>query len=139
MRMCTSRRRRCCICRALFRPDPRVGSRQKTCGQPSCQKARHAERQALWRRRNRDYYTDRRFRHRLRQAELAHRFVRGGEATVRVRAPPVPRLPRGWSCLPWDLVQDELGVLTADVLALVIRLLTSHLCSLRGVFGEDTS
>src|SRR6266576_2405114 len=36
----------CCICRRWFLPDPRVGARQRACGNPSCQKARHQQAQA---------------------------------------------------------------------------------------------
>ena len=47
------RRRRCTCCRSLFRADPRVGPRQRTCGAPACQRERHAASCRRWRRRNR--------------------------------------------------------------------------------------
>ncbi len=47
------RRRRCTCCKILFRPDPRVGPRQRTCGAPTCQRQRHAASCRRWRRRNR--------------------------------------------------------------------------------------
>ena len=47
------RRRRCACCKRLFRPDPRVGPRQRTCGAPARQRQRHAESYRRWRRRNR--------------------------------------------------------------------------------------
>lgn len=47
------RRRRCVSCTTLFRPDPRVGPRQRTCGAPACQRQRHAASCRRWRRRNR--------------------------------------------------------------------------------------
>jgi len=37
-------------------PDPRVGERQKTCGDPLCQKARKAENDIRWRRNNPGYF-----------------------------------------------------------------------------------
>jgi hypothetical protein len=37
-------------------PDPKVGQRQKTCGDPSCQKALKADNNAHWRKANPDYY-----------------------------------------------------------------------------------
>jgi hypothetical protein len=143
--MSKSRRSRCCICRALFRPDPRGGARQKTCGRAACQQARHAERQGRWRRRNPDYFTTRRLRERLRQAELAAaELSRVQSAAVAgkplaVRAPPAPDLPRPWRCIPWELIQAELGVLVADVLALVIRALRTHLTVRDGAVGGDSS
>lgn len=47
------RRHHCRYCKRLFHPDPRVGSRQRTCGAPACQLARHAASCDRWRRRNR--------------------------------------------------------------------------------------
>jgi len=47
------RRRRCPFCQILFRPHPRLGSRQWTCGAPACQRQRHAASCRAWRRRNR--------------------------------------------------------------------------------------
>jgi hypothetical protein len=45
---------KCPYCQRSFRPHPRVGSRQKTCGSPSCRKARKAQTDARWRRENPD-------------------------------------------------------------------------------------
>jgi len=39
-------KRPCRICRHWFRPDPRVGARQRACRNSSCQKARHQQAQA---------------------------------------------------------------------------------------------
>lgn len=47
------RRRRCPFCATLFRPHPRLGPRQWTCGAPACQQQRHAETCRSWRHRNR--------------------------------------------------------------------------------------
>lgn len=48
--------KRCRYCKRLFIPDPRVGDRQKTCGDPLCQKAHKVENNALWRSRNPDHF-----------------------------------------------------------------------------------
>jgi hypothetical protein len=48
-----ARRWRCPFCATLFRPHPRLGPRQWTCGAPACQQHRHAEACRRWRRRNR--------------------------------------------------------------------------------------
>lgn len=50
------KRKRCRYCKRLFIPDPRVGERQKTCGDPLCQKAHKAKNNARWRRKNSDYF-----------------------------------------------------------------------------------
>ncbi len=47
------RRKHCPFCQTLFHPDPRVGPRQWACGQPACQRQRHAQNCRAWRRRNR--------------------------------------------------------------------------------------
>ena len=46
-------RRRCPFCLTFFRPHPRLGPRQWTCGAPACQQQRHAASRRPWRRRNR--------------------------------------------------------------------------------------
>lgn len=48
----------CPYCQRSFHPHPRVGTRQKTCGKPSCKKAGKAKNNARWRRNNPDYYRD---------------------------------------------------------------------------------
>ena len=53
MRRARTRRKRCPFCQTLFRPHPRLGPRQRTCGAPSCQRQRHAASCRRWRRRNR--------------------------------------------------------------------------------------
>ena len=39
----------CCICKKRFKPDPRVGDRQRTCGNESCQKWRRRINSRNWR------------------------------------------------------------------------------------------
>ena len=41
-----ARKRPCTICRRWFRPNPRVGSRQRACGNPECQAARRQKKMA---------------------------------------------------------------------------------------------
>ena len=52
------KRKRCHYCKRLFIPDPRVSERQKTCGDPLCQKAHKAKSNALWRRKNPGYFSN---------------------------------------------------------------------------------
>ena len=49
------RKKPCCICRQWFRPNPRVGARQRTCGKAECRVLHRQKPQAQWRRRNRGY------------------------------------------------------------------------------------
>src|ERR1017187_8173372 len=47
-----ARKRPCTICRRWFRPDARVGVRQRACDAPECQAGRRQKTQARWRNRN---------------------------------------------------------------------------------------
>ena len=50
------RKRPCRICRRWFMPNPRLKDRQKTCGDPECQRRWHKKKCAEWNRRNPDYF-----------------------------------------------------------------------------------
>jgi len=50
-----SKKRPCRICQKWFMPHPRVGDRQKTCGDPECMRKWHAGKCGEWNRRNRNY------------------------------------------------------------------------------------
>ena len=100
-------KRPCCICRRWFRPDPRVGSRQRACGNPECQAARRIQTQRNWRESRPDYFTARRIRERGEQDR-----------------PPEPlRLPPPLSQLPWDIAQDEFGVQGTDFIGILSTVL----------------
>src|SRR5215813_13023881 len=104
-----ARKRPCTICRRWFRPDPRVGSRQRACGNPECQVARRVETQRNWRESRPDYFTARRIRER-------------GE---RDRPPEPLRLPPPLSRLPWDIAQDQFGVQGTDFIGVLGKVLLS--------------
>jgi hypothetical protein len=44
----------CCICRKRFKPNPRLGYQQRTCGRDECQKQRRRANAGNWRTRNPD-------------------------------------------------------------------------------------
>ena len=50
-----SAKKPCRICRKWFRPDVRVGKRQRSCGRTECQQVLKKKRLAKWRARNPDY------------------------------------------------------------------------------------
>jgi hypothetical protein len=101
------RKRPCCICRHWFRPDPRVGVRQRACRKVECQAARRRQTQAGWRARNPDYFTARRIQERGALSQ-----------------PPEPlRLPAPLNQLPWDVAQDQFGVQGADFMGVMGALL----------------
>lgn len=100
-------KRPCSVCRRWFRPDPRVGLRQRACGQPDCQAVRRVQTQKSWRDRNPDYFIARRIQERGQQDQ-----------------PPEPlRLGRPLNQLPWDIAQDEFGVKGADFIGILGALL----------------
>ncbi len=104
-----ARKRPCTICRRWFRPDSRVGERERACGKPECQTARRQKTQASWRGRNPDYAIGWRLDQRAAQRE-----------------PPEPlRLPAPLNQLPWNMAKDQFGPQGADFIgimgALIIR------------------
>lgn len=102
-----TRKRPCCICRQWFRPDARIGVRQRACRKAECQAARRRQTQAAWRKRNPDYF-------------IARRIQQRGALSQ----PPEPlRLPAPLSQLPWDIAQDEFGVQGADFMGVMGTLL----------------
>ena len=99
----------CCICRRWFRPDPRIGSRQRACQNPDCQVARRRKKQKRWRERNPDYF-------------LARRILDRGKGD----RPPEPlRLPSPLSRLPWDIAQFQFGVKGTDFIGVLGKVLLS--------------
>jgi hypothetical protein len=49
-------KRPCRICRRWFMPNPRLKDRQKTCGDPECQRRWHTKKCSEWNRKNPDYF-----------------------------------------------------------------------------------
>ena len=136
------RKRPCCICHCWFLPDNRVGSRQRTCGRPECQKQRRRKMQAAWRVRNPDYFTARRL-----QARIAPETLPSQSAQPWRSSPPAPSAPPARSLptassppissrppaplrlraplnqLPWDIAQSEFGPQGADFIGIMAGLL----------------
>ena len=102
-----ARKRPCCICRRWFRPDKRVGSRQRACSKPECQAARRHKTQADWVARNPDYF-------------VAHRIQ--SRSTLPPPLEPL-RLPPPLDRLPWDIAQDQFGGKGADFIGVLATLL----------------
>jgi hypothetical protein len=105
-----ARKRPCSECGTWFTPNPRVRFRQKTCGKTTCKQKRHRKADECWRRRNPGYDRGRR---------LQGRLVAEKKAGV------VPR-PRPLERVDWDLVQDEMGIKAAEILADLARVLAAH-------------
>ena len=70
------RRRRCPCCNGLFLPDPRVGDRQRTCGEAACKADWHRRGCQRWREQNPGAIEAWRLRVRLGSPELDRAVVR---------------------------------------------------------------
>ena len=121
--MYTRKKRPCSICRRWFEPDARVGRRQRVCSSPECQRERRRRKQAEWRKSRPDYFT-------------ARRILKRAEAK---RTPEPLRLKKPLSHLPWDIMQDEIGVAATDFLAILVGLLHLVAQSQIGTQAYDTS
>ena len=98
-----SKKRPCRICQKWFMPHPRVGDRQKTCGDHECMRKWHARKCAEWNRKNRNC---------AQENYLSNRLALGGnekegttpKSHVSVSSyAPFPQLPR-------SLIQEVIGV-----------------------------
>jgi hypothetical protein len=112
------KKRPCSVCRCWFLPDVRVGDRQHACDREACQRERHRRADRRWRSANRDYDRDRRWRESIAAAKAEPSSP-----------PPAANAPPPTSGLPWDVVQDEMGVQDRVILAGVVRVM--------GVFVQD--
>src|SRR5450432_1478859 len=121
--MPVARKRPCCICHRWFRPDNRVGSRQRACSKPACQSLRRRKKQASWRSRNPDYFAGRRIE------------ARGSSD----EAPEPLRLPPPLNQLPWDIAQSEFGVQGADFIGVMGTLLLHSAQSQLLAYGVDSN
>src|SRR5215467_729515 len=101
------RKRPCSICRRWFRPDPRIGTRQRTCRNPDCQKARRSKKQQTWRAKHPDYFN-------------ARRILDRAKAD---RAPEPLRVGSPLNQLPWDIAQSQFGAQGADFIGIMGRVL----------------
>jgi hypothetical protein len=106
------RRRRCVVCRHGYMPDPRTGDRQRVCEKTECRQEYRRRTQADWRCRHPGYFIE----------------WRAKERAARNASDPVepPRLARPLSALPWTSAQEEFGIVGADFLGSMGRLLMGH-------------
>lgn len=93
-----ARSKPCAICRKWARPDPRLGDRQRTCGDPECQAEWHRRTSRKWRKAHPDYD---------REARLEGRLVKGPpqEADIRLCDP--------LTIIDWVVARERTGLETA--------------------------
>jgi len=116
-----ARKRPCTICRRWFRPDARVGPRQRACRQAECQTARRKKTQAKWRATNPDY-------------GVGYRIQQRG---AREQPPEPLRLPPPLTQLPWDLAKDQFGAKGADFIGVMGTLILRAAKDQWRVYGLD--
>lgn len=120
-----SKKRPCRICRKWFMPNPRLGSRQKTCGATECMRQWHTKKCAEWNKKNRSNY----FQTNYLSAKLAPLGVDAKKDTKRPEASTVPplHLPVArtgkFPQLPRSLIQEVIGGQHLVIIEYVTRLL----------------
>lgn len=97
------------MCGCLFAPNPRVGSRQKTCGKVECQRTNKRAQQAAWTKRNPSYWHEIRLPEQSAARELASksRLVRGPPDALRE--------------VPLGFVKDAFGIDALVFVAWMVR------------------
>ncbi len=98
-----TRKRPCRICKRWFMPHPRVKDRQKTCGNPPCQREWHRRKCEKWNHNNVDYFK-------------ANYLAKKLEVTSSARS----RLKTG---LPLCYVQEQIGTAQLIIIEYLSQLL----------------
>ncbi|HEX5649993.1 MAG TPA: hypothetical protein VFX69_10095 [Steroidobacteraceae bacterium] len=117
------KKRPCSVCRRWFQPDPRIGNRQRACGEDLCQSSRRQRKQAKWRAANPEYFVARRMQ----------------ERAARTAVPDPLRMPSALARLPWDVAQSQFGVQGSDFIAHLAKVLAPSVQSQRRAEALDSS
>ena len=112
------KKRPCKVCRRWFRPNPRVGDAQMTCGRPECKRQWHRKKCAEWNRKNREYFKEIYLNNKILAASAktenpVNQHTAGGKSTR-------TRFNVG---LPWQEIQEVMGVKQLVIIEYIIHLL----------------
>lgn len=112
-----SKKRPCRICRKWFTPNPRVGNRQKTCGDNECMRKWHNKKCAEWNQNNRSCAQENYFHNKLSLAlnyndKNKRSLVANATATPLAFDSSTAQYPR----LPRSLIQEVIGVQQAVII-----------------------
>ena len=92
------KKRPCKICRKWFVPNPRVGSRQQTCGAEECKRKWHTKKCADWNKQNRLYFQSNYLKKKLQAAD--------GQKETPKHPPSLSTKSSKSSQLPQDVIQE---------------------------------
>ena len=116
-KVCSIKKRPCKICRRWFRPHPRVKDDQKTCGKAECKREWHRRKCAQWNKKNGDYfkgiYLKRKINSEGVNNETGQRKEEGTHTRFRLG-------------LPWQEIQEAMGVKQRVIIDYIIHLLIRH-------------
>jgi len=114
------RKRPCRICGKWFAPHPRLGDRQKTCGDPECKRLWHTRMCAEWNRTHRHLFQENYLKKRLHAGDSA-------QQQPPVPSPPPVPIPHVQYTAPLDypriVVQEVIGVQQLVIIEYIVRLL----------------
>lgn len=118
----TSKKRPCRICRKWFTPDPRVGDRQKTCGDHECMRKWHTKKCAEWNRNNRKCAQENYLHDKLAQAVGESDDTKKTPAAGSASIPPVSTsYSASFPQLPRCLVQEVIGAQQLVIIEYIAR------------------
>ena len=103
----SSRKRPCCICRKWFLPDVRQKNRQKTCGNPECQREHHRRQCAKWNKNNKEYFQSNYLNKKL--EKVGRPPPETGASQPVTQKIPIPGC-RIRPILPRDIILSEFGI-----------------------------
>ena len=117
-----SKKRPCRICRKWFMPNPRVGDRQKTCGDHECMRKWHAKKCAEWNRKNskcaQENYLHNKLALALSQSDGSKKpSTAGATANSQVTVSHSTSFPK----LPRSLLQEVIGVQELVIMEYIAR------------------
>jgi len=107
-----NKKRPCRICRKWFIPDPRVGNRQKTCGDPECKRQWHVRKCSDWNKKHRTYFQEIYLAAKLQGLDPANSTIAASNSPPLASAPACRDPVSGSTTfpqLPHSLVQEVIG------------------------------
>ena len=114
------KKRPCRICRKWFKPNPRVGEDQKTCGNPECRREWHRKKCSEWNKRNSKYFKSIYLSKKLEVVKNNSSNLKGGKLKALMIH---PRFKLG---LPRMEAQEVLGLPQLIIIEYIVQLLANR-------------